>query len=50
MRALLKHKNILGAMEAVKLAGKEIEGLKLVIIRVGGEYEELVKNAYKQDN
>ena len=49
MGTLIKHKNILDVMESVKLARKEIKDLKLVIISGGGEYEEFVKNACKQD-
>ena len=48
--SLIKHKNILDAIEAAKLARKEIKDLKLVIISSGGEYEGLVESMCKQDN
>ena len=45
--SVIKHKNILDAIEATKLAKKEIKDLKLVIISSGGEYEEMIKNTCK---
>lgn len=42
--SVIKHKNIFDAIEATKLARKEIKDLKLVIISSGGEYEETIKN------
>ncbi len=47
--SLIKHKNILDAIEAVKLARQEIEGLKLVIISGGGEYEGIVERLCQED-
>lgn len=44
-----KHKNILDAIEATKLARNEIKDLKLVIISTGGEYEGLVEDICKKD-
>lgn len=47
---LIKHKNILDAVEAVKLARKEIKGLKLIIISSGGEYEGMVQRLCQEDS
>jgi glycosyltransferase involved in cell wall biosynthesis len=41
--SVIKHKNILDAIEATRLARREIEDLKLVIVSSGGEYEEMIK-------
>lgn len=41
--SVIKHKNILDAIEATKLARKEIKDLKLIIISSGGEYEETIR-------
>lgn len=42
--SVIKHKNILDAIEATMLARREIKDLKLVIISSGGEYEEMIKD------
>lgn len=47
--SVIKHKNILDAIEATMLARKEIKDLKLVIISSGGEYEEMIKNICKEN-
>ncbi len=47
--SVIKHKNILDAIEATMLARKEIKDLKLVIISSGGEYEEMIKNIRKEN-
>ncbi len=47
--SVIKHKNILDAIEATKLARKDIKDLKLVIISNGGEYEDVIKNICKED-
>lgn len=48
--SVIKHKNILDAIEATKLARREIKDLKLVIISSGGEYEVMIKNICKNDD
>lgn len=47
--SLIKHKNILDAIEATRLARKEIKDLKLVIISGGGEYEGVVERICKEN-
>ena len=46
---LIKHKNILDAIEAVKLAREKIEGLEFTIMSSGGEYEEIVERLCQED-
>jgi glycosyltransferase involved in cell wall biosynthesis len=42
--SVVKHKNVLDAIEAVKLARESINDLMLVIISSGGEYEDKIIN------
>ncbi len=47
--SLIQHKNILDAIEAMRLAKKEMKDLKLLIMSNGGEYEGVVERICRED-
>lgn len=47
MGSLIKHKNILDAIDATRLATRRMKGLKLAIISAGGEYERMIESLCK---